>query len=229
MGIFSAIGGLLGGGAAKKASKKAMRAQVEAANKGIAEVNKGWDYTQGLFQPWQQAGTGALGGVTNLLGLGDAGSQQAAIDALKASPFYQSLYRTGEEALLQNASATGGLRGGDTQRSLADFGADTLAQTIQQQLQNLGGVAQLGYGATEALGAHGSQRTSDISNLLLGQGQARASDYIRRGAITAGMWNNLGALGDQALGAVTAGFGAPGGGFNLGAAFGGGQPLFGGN
>lgn len=232
MGIFSSlgssIGGIIGAAKAKKYSKKAMKAQVAAADKGIGEVNAGWDYTKGLLAPWQQAGTGALGQYGNLVGLGGAEQQQAAIDQLKASPYYQSLYRTGEEAVLQNASATGGVRGGNTQNSLADFGADTLSKTIQQQLANLGPGMQYGFNATGAGAQYGTQAHSDIANLYLGQGQAQAADYMRRAAATNAMWQGIGGtiggLGDMAA----AGFGAPGGGFDFGAAMGQGAGTMGG-
>src|SRR3982750_1551584 len=130
MGIFSLGSSLISGHKAKKASKKAGKAQIAGMEKGIGEQRANLATTQGYYQPFLSAGTTALGGYGNLLGSNGADAQQAAIDQLRASPGYQSLYRQGEEAVLQNASATGGIRGGNTQRSLADFGADTLATTI---------------------------------------------------------------------------------------------------
>jgi hypothetical protein len=78
--------------------------------------------------------------------------QQSAIDALKQSPMYQSLYHNGEQAVLANGAATGGLRGGNTQHSLANFGTDVLAQTIQQQFNNLGSISGLGENAAAGVG-----------------------------------------------------------------------------
>lgn len=217
MGLFGSLGGVIGGIKAKKYSKKAAAAQIAAAEKGIGEVNTQFGQTQGLYNPWINQGTGALGQYGNLVGTGGAEAQQAAIDQLQQSPFYQSLYRTGEEALLQNASATGGLRGGNTQRSLADFGADTLAQTIQMQLGNLSPLMELGMGGTNQLAGYGAQKASDISNLYLGQGQAKAADYSRRGALTQGIWQGIGTMGDQAASAAMgAGMGAGGMPFNFG-------------
>jgi hypothetical protein len=80
--------------------------------------------------PYRDIGAKALSQYGDLVGTHGAAQQQSAIDALKASPFYQSLFRTGEETELQDAAATGGVRGGNTQRSLADFGSDTLMKTI---------------------------------------------------------------------------------------------------
>ncbi len=48
-------------------------------------------------------------------------AQQGAISGLEGSPIFQALARQGEDAILQNASATGGLRGGNVQGALGQF------------------------------------------------------------------------------------------------------------
>src|SRR5690606_14702966 len=105
VGLFSLIGGLIGGNAQAKASKKAAQLQYDAAQQGIAEQRREYDLTRSDYQPWITTGTQALGGQGDLLGLNGADAQQAAIAALQGSPLYQSLYRNGQEAVLQNASA----------------------------------------------------------------------------------------------------------------------------
>lgn len=221
------IGGVIGAQKMKKASKKAMKYQVDYANQGITQQNQALDAIKGYYDPYATAGNQALGQYGNLLGLGGADQQQAAIDQLKNSPFYQSLYRTGEEAVLQNASATGGLRGGNTQRSLADFGADTLMQTIQQQLQSLGGLTEMGYNSAGALSGASQNTADNVTNLLQNIGGYKAGNAITQGNIKAGMWQGLGSGIDQmAKDAAMAiagggGFGAMGAGgaqFNWGAA-----------
>lgn len=145
--------------------------------------------------------------MSGLLGLGGGDQQMQAIEALKASPMYQSLYRNGEEALLQNAAATGGIRGGNTQRGLADFGADTLASTIQQQLAGLGGVAGMGMGATNGVSGFGAQASGNVVNLLGQQGAARAGNHLLRGGINAANWNNAGSFLDDIMKKLAAGGG----------------------
>lgn len=115
-------------------------------------------------------------------------NQQGAIDALMASPLYGSLIRNGENAILQNGSATGALRGGDMKGALANFRADTLAQVIQQQLANLGGIASGGQGAAGSLGALGANAAGQIGNSMTQQGQALAGAALAKGGITAGQW-----------------------------------------
>ena len=128
-------------------------------------------------------------------GVGGQAAQQQAIDQLKASPLYTSLYRNGENAILSNAAATGGLRGGNTQSSLANFGADTLSTVIQNQLANLGGIANMGMGSAGQLGQFGANMAGQVGNALTQQGQARAGAALTTGGINAGMANSLGALG----------------------------------
>jgi len=127
-----------------------------------------------------------------------AAGQQAAIDALKDSPLYQSLYRNGQEALLSAGSATGGLRGGNMQGALANFGADTLSQVIQQQLSNLGGIANMGQGAAGSVGTFGANAAGQIGNSMTQQGQALAGSALAKGGITAGQWK----AGGEGLGSI---------------------------
>jgi hypothetical protein len=217
LGLFSFVGSLLGGSAQKKAVKKATQQQVDALNRAIDTQNAQFQQTRTDFAPYRDAGTAALGGYGDLLGTNGADHQQSAIDALKASPFYQSLFKNGMEANLQNASATGGVRGGNEVRSLADFGADTLAQTIQQQLANYGGLISTGAGATNSTANFGQQTANNVSGFQNNQGQARASGSLAIGGINNQMWNNAGSFLDQAVqAAIGGGMGAGGASFNLG-------------
>lgn len=142
---------------------------------------------------------------------GGAEGQQAAIDQLHDSPMYQSLYRNGEEAVLQNASATGGLRGGNTQRSLYNLGSDTLSQVIQQQIANLGGLSAQGQGAATSAAGIRQGTAGAVADLQNQQGGARASGLLTRGGLTAAQWAaGGGALDKLASTAVGGGFGATG-------------------
>lgn len=205
MGIFSAIGSLFGGGSQKKAIKQATKAQVQMTEKAIAEQARQFDTTRTDFMPWLEAGKGGLRDLGDLVGINGGTKQATAIEALKASPFYQSLFRSGEEAVLQNASATGGIRGGNTQRGLADFGADTLMATIERQLASLGGLAGMGMGATESVANFGQNKANAISGLYKDQGNAIASGALARGGVNAQMWQNAGGILDSIAGAFLGG------------------------
>jgi hypothetical protein len=210
MGLFSLIGSFLGGNSEKKAINKATDQQVAAFNRGIDEQARQFDTTQANFAPYREIGGKGLSGLGDLIGVNGGAPQQSAIDQLLASPYYQSLYRNGEEALLQNASATGGLRGGNTQRSLADFGADTLNQTIQQQLASLGGLAGMGMGATESVANFGQNKANAVTQLLSNIGGAQASGSLAKGGINNQMWNNAGGFLDSVVSAFMPGGGGMG-------------------
>lgn len=189
---IGAAGSILGGITGGKGAKKAALQQAQAQQAALAETQRQFNTTQANFQPYQQAGTQALGGVQDLLGLGGNGAQQAAIDALKASPGFSALFNQGQDTILQNGAATGGLRGGNMQNSLANFGANTLATTIQQQLANLGGLVQTGAGATGQLGglsqAYSGQQAQTQSMLGNANATAAAAPY----AALQGIFSQLG-------------------------------------
>jgi hypothetical protein len=216
MGLFSLVGSFLGAGAQKKASHKAEQAMLAYLDKAIGEESRQYDQTRADFSPFLQTGTAAVQPLGDLAGVNGNDKWATAIEQLKASPLYQSLFRSGEEAVLSNASATGGLRGGNTERSLADFGSDTLAKTIIQQLQTLGGVANMGQEAAGSVGAFGANKANTVASLFGDQGSARAGGLLTRGGINAGMWNNIGGFLDQAVQAALGGIGGiPGGGSNV--------------
>ncbi len=187
IGAAAGIGGsLIAGSAAKKANKQAIAAQEAANNAAIAEQRRQFDITQQNTMPWLQAGQSALTQQGNLVGLNGNDTQQAAIDQVMAGPLYQSMYRNGQNTILANASATGGLRGGNTQRSLADFGSDTLTQAILAQLSNLGGISGAGQAASNTLGQLGQNSANNISGILHNTGTAQGSGALLNGAITGG-------------------------------------------
>jgi hypothetical protein len=206
MGI-AAVGAVAVGASAYSANKsakaagKAADAQSDASEAGIAEQQRQFDKLTELLAPYANAGFGALGQQQNILGLNGAGAQQAAISGIENSPYFQSTAKQGENAILQNASATGGLRGGNTQGALAQFRPQLLNQLVQQQYQNLGGITSLGQNAAAQTGNAGMQSASNISGLLAQQGQAQAGGYIGQANATNQLVGNLIGLGGAAYGA----------------------------
>jgi hypothetical protein len=212
MGLFSLIGGLFGSGSQKKAANQAMQAQTAALNRAIDIGNQQFQQTRADYMPYTRAGTAAIDDISKLLGLNfgpgysitetgatEAGqeAQQAAIEKLRLGPLYQSLYRNGEEALLQNAAATGGIRGGNTQRGLADFGSDVLANVYQNTISNLNDVSRLGLGATGSVASFGANNANSAAGLTTQIGQAQANNYLARGRINAQNWQNAGSFLDS--------------------------------
>lgn len=195
-------GSLLSGVFGGKGAKKAAQTQAQALQRAMDQQNQQFQQTRADNMPFLQAGQGALQSMAELLGLqlpgpisgfgggtfnidgtqatpvGVNDAQEAAIARLKASPGFTSLFNTGADTILQNAAATGGLRGGNTQNSLAQFGSGLLASTIERQLANLGGIANIGAGTAGNLGSLGQSNANSISQLLADQGNARAGGIL---------------------------------------------------
>lgn len=131
---------------------------------------------------------------------GGAQAQQQAISQLEQSPTFQALARQGEEGILQNASATGGLRGGNVQGALAQFRPALLNQQIQQQLSTLGGIAGLGQNAAAGVGNAGVQTGQSIGALMQDTGQARGYGALGSSAALGGGLASLGNILGGALG-----------------------------
>ena len=205
---LAAVGSIGGALISSSASSDAANMQQQSNQAAIDQQQQQYNQARADFAPFRQAGVGALGQYVNLVGTNGAQPQQDAITALQTSPYYQSLYRNGQEAVLQNAAATGGIRGGNTQRSLADFGADTLAQTIQQQLGNLGGIINVGAGATSTNASLGANSADNISSLLARSGNIAGNNAATQGGIWSGALNGLTGSINQALFPSRYGFGS---------------------
>jgi hypothetical protein len=125
--------------------------------------------------------------------------QAAAVARIENQPMFQALARQGEDAILQNASATGGLRGGNTQGALARFRPSLLNQFIEQQYGRLAGITTLGQNAAAGVGSAGMQTGANIGNLLMAGGQAQAGAIGAQGQI---FGNALGQIGGTIAGAL---------------------------
>lgn len=177
------VGSYLGG----RASKKAASAQSGAAALGIDEQRRQFDSLQALLRPYTNAGIPALSGQQDLLGLRGYRNQQGAIQGIAGGPQMQALIKQGEDAILQNASATGGLRGGNVQGALAQFRPQLLNQLIDQQYNRLGGIVSIGQNAAAGVGNAGMQTGDNVANLFAQQGAAQAGGILGQ----AGAYGNV--------------------------------------
>ena len=117
----------------------------------------------------------------NLIGLGGPEAQQTAIQQIEESPRFQALTQQGENALLQNASATGGLRGGNVQGALAESQPNLLPNEIDRQYAKLSGLSQQGQAATGSQASFGQATGANVSDLLGQQGQTWAGVALAEG------------------------------------------------
>jgi len=192
-GIGAAVS--IGGAVLKgKSASKAGRLQYDAAMAGVDETRAARDEMRSLLQPYTEAGGPALQAQMAALGLAGPEAQQAYVTQQEQSPFFQSLAQQGESAILQNASATGGLRGGNVQGALAQFRPQLLNQFLDQQYGRLGGMTQLGQRSAAGVGAAGMDAAGDISTLLGTGGAAKAGASLAKGQMYGDILGSVGGV-----------------------------------
>ena len=189
--IGSVFGGITGANQSAKGAERAANTQASAAESAIAEQRAARISNEQRQDPFVKAGSSALAQQMSLIGLNGTAQQQDAMNALLTGPEYTTGVRQGEEAILQNAAATGGLRGGNTQNSLANFRSDLLNNVINNQYNRLGGLTSLGQNAAAGVGNAGLATASNISNLLQQQGAAIAGGQIARGNVVGNNFNTM--------------------------------------
>jgi len=174
------VGGtqVVGGIMQADAAEDAANIQAGAAGQGISEQRRQFDALQALLKPYTEAGLPALEQQQAFLGLRGPDAERAAIERIQGGVGFQEAVRQGEEALLQRASATGGLRGGNVQTALAQFRPALLNQAIEQQYSRLGGMTTLGQQSAASVGAAGMETGTNIANLLGQQGAALAGGEL---------------------------------------------------
>lgn len=162
------------------------KTQADAIAKG-SEINSQTQgdmlsYLQSVNEVPQQFKEQALGA------LGDFylnGNQQGIVNQAQSSPFYNSMINQGEESVLRNQAATGGLRTGGAQQALAQNSQNVLQQLVGQQLGGIGGLASLG------------TNEQGIANQMGNYGMAQAQGGINTANAQTGALNNLINMGIQ--------------------------------
>ena len=192
--IGKVVGGITGTTQATNAAVSASKTQSKYAQSAIDEENNMYNSIISLMSPYISAGTSALTQQQNLSGANGNDAQQTAINNIKNSSAYTTALSTGENSILQNASATGGLRGGNTQAALEQYAPTLLNQMVQQQYSNLSGLSSQGLSATNSQANYGSSTASSIANLLTGQGSAVAGGQIASGSSTSSAISSLAKL-----------------------------------
>jgi len=195
-GIATAVVGtaVVSGYFANEAAEDAADAQIEGSEAGIAENRRQFDLVQELLSPYTQAGVGSLTAQEDILGLNGPEAQQAAISSIESSPEFTSLIKQGEEAILQNASATGGLRGGNVQSALSEFRPELLSQLINDKFTRLGGITGLGQASAAGVGAAAQNTGALNASLFADIGAAGAGEALAKGQSASNVANSVGTL-----------------------------------
>lgn len=192
-GAVGLLGGIFGSKKEKASSAEAARLQQASIDAAIKATKEGFEYNTNQFNqfsgeinrnldPYQKTGLDALSKNRALAGLDGPEAQAQAQAEIEGGAQFGALAKQGEDAILANASATGGLRGGNTQGALAQFRPQLLQQLLEQQYSRLSGFSNQGLGATQqsqALGA--GVAAPDYAELLLGRGRVGAGAALAGG------------------------------------------------
>ena len=203
------VGGsqLIGSSMQADAAGEAAGIQAGASREGIAEQRRQFDALQALLKPYTEAGVPALEAQQAFLGLKGPEAEQAAIERISGGETFKSLAQQGEEALLQRASATGGLRGGNIQGALAQFRPQLLNTLIEQQYGRLGGLTTIGQQSAAGVGTAGMQTGTNVANLLGQVGAAQAGGVLGEAKAYGQLFNLPSQLLGYQMGSGGAGFG----------------------
>jgi hypothetical protein len=203
------IGGtVLSGMMGNKAAKKGAQAQTYAADQSTQLGREQLEYIKSIMAPYQQEGQKALPALSAYVNQ-PAQSFNFDYGAYFNSPEYAALSSHQNEQALRMGSATGGIRGGDTQAALATI-APQLAQQARQNAQNefslnqgaqtnrynqLMGIAGLGTGAANQVGNAAQNFGQAAGNNALMSGNALANSYLMQNQNNQNMLGGFGQIG----------------------------------
>lgn len=184
------VGGVISSSMQADAASSAADVQAGASRDQIAERQRQFDVMRTLLQPWVTSGTNALGAQGNLIGLNGADPQRQAIEGIQNGPQFQALQKSGQTALLQNASATGGLRGGNVEAALGQFSPNLLNGLIDQQYNRLSGMSAAGQNAAAGVGSAAVNTGNNNANSIGDAAAAQAGGILGGANAASGFINN---------------------------------------
>jgi len=180
MPIASAIPSIIGVGQSlygarqqRRAASQASQAQVQAGQQAIDEQRRMYEQIQGNMSPYTQAGAANLAQM-QALNAGDFSS-------FHESPDYQFALSEGIKGLDRSAAARGRLYSGGYGEDLTRFGQGLATQNYGNYYDRLARLAGMGQQSASDLSRYGAAMAGGVGDILLGQGQARASAYQQRG------------------------------------------------
>ena len=195
VGVGAVAGGVMAYKGAKeqaKASKQAAELQAKYGMQAIDAETARFLEMKELMQPYADAGYASLAKQQDILGQSGAEAQKAAVQSIADSPLFAALTAQGENALLQNASATGGLRGGNVQAALSQFRPGVLSSLINDQYGKLQSMTAYGQAAAAGQAAATQTLGQDTAAGLRGIGNAYAQGTIGAAAANAAGYNAIG-------------------------------------
>jgi len=182
---------------------QAVNTLANAQTQGLGRIDQSTGQAIDRLNPYSSTGAEAQQREAALSGALGADAQQQAVSQFMESPGQKFLRERQEQALLRNASATGGLRGGATLTALQEQASGIAAQQQQQQLENMRNIAQRGQSAATQQGQFGQTGGLAGANLIgqiagqqagiqSGAGQNMSNLSAQSGQFAGNLLNQLG-------------------------------------
>jgi hypothetical protein len=172
------VGAAAGAESSRRASRSAGEKQKEAAELAARTQREQLEASQTAQAPFQAAGLRALSQQEALTGLSGQEAQQQAFESFAQTPGQQFLRDQQERALLRNASAIGGLGGGNVRTALQQQAFGRAQTDIANQFNRLASISGAGQVATQNVGQLGSIAAGNIGQAQMQAGAARASGIL---------------------------------------------------
>lgn len=183
--LANIAGGIYSAQTGAAAANNAAQQQAQAAQNAINAQQNSLTQIRGDLQPFRDAGSSTVGGLTQLVN-----NPTAQTSFIQNNPFYASLAEDAKNKLFSNEAARGKVGSGGTaaalQNSLLLLGSDLLNQNITQK-QNL---ATLGSNAAAQTGTATQNAALNTTGLLTDQGNAGAAGTIGAYNAKTGAINN---------------------------------------
>ena len=193
--IIGAAVSLFGSKLSSDASKSAAQTQASAETEAARIIEKQFKVAEERLAPFvegsqeafqkQQAASGALG----------PEAQQVAFDEFVESPGVAFAREQGLKAINQNASASGTLRSGNTQKALIEYAQGLAEQDYGNYFNRLGTITGTGLAAAQAIAGVGSQAAQGQATQVASAGRTTAAGQVAGAqSYATGIQNAYGAI-----------------------------------
>lgn len=149
-----------------QSSAESIKSSERLGQQSLAMQQDWMDYLKQQYEPFSEVATEALGLQRSLSGLGGEEEKQAMLAGIESDPFYQAKLKAGEESILRQQSATGGLRSGSTQSALASQNQMLLGSEIDKRYNQFAGLSGQGMQGSQALSGFGGQTLGEMTGTL---------------------------------------------------------------
>lgn len=174
-GLSGVISSFTGSGGAKAAGR-AGQIQSDALLGSIPGIEEAVTGATAGLSPFAESGTRALTQRDALLGLSGPEAQDAARATETAGQKF--LRERGERAIVRNASATGGLGGGNVKTALQEQGIGLAAQNENTQFNRLTGAVSGGQNAATNVGNIAIGGANNVADIQARAAEARAGGVL---------------------------------------------------